>query len=72
MVFDSEKEARRYDELIFLLKAGEILGFCREPRFPVGGGRVYEPDFLVFYSDRVEIEDVKGDWSGADNLYFVV
>lgn len=64
-VFDSQKEADRYDELCYMLIGGEILGFCVHPEFSIGGGRIYEADFLVIYVDHTEIEDVKGDWSGA-------
>lgn len=58
--FDSEKEADYYDDLVLLLRAKEILGFCRQARFSVGGGREYLCDFVVWYIDRTEIIDVKG------------
>ena len=58
--FQSELEARYYDDLVLLLKAKEIFGFCRQPRFPVGVGREYLADFIVWYIDRVEIIDCKG------------
>lgn len=70
--FDSEKEATYYDDLVLLLRAKEILGFCREPKFSVGGGRVYEPDFVVFYEDRTEIIDIKGDWKNAETDVFKI
>lgn len=70
MVFDSGKEADYYDDLTLLLRAKEILGFCREPKFSVGGGRVYEPDFIVWYTDRTEIIDIKGDWERAETDVF--
>jgi hypothetical protein len=58
--FDSQLEADYYGQLKLLLKAGEILGFSRQARFPVGGGREYLADFIVWYPDRVEIIDTKG------------
>lgn len=58
--FDSEKEANYYDDLVTLLRAKQILGFYRQARFPVGGGREYLCDFVVWYIDRTEIIDIKG------------
>ena len=66
VLFDSQREAQRYSELKLMLQAGYILGFCRQPEFILMEGNeqeskiTYSPDFIVFYPDRVEIEDVKG------------
>lgn len=35
VTFASQKEARRYQELKLLEKAGEIRGLCLQPRFPL-------------------------------------
>lgn len=59
--FPSKLEARYYDRLKILQRAGEIVGFLRQPRFDLGGGTTYAADFLVFNSDGTcEVVDVKG------------
>ena len=59
--FPSRKEARRYDELVLLQKAGEVVMFLRQPLFDIGGGTTYKADFLVFWKDgHVGTEDIKG------------
>ena len=70
--FDSEKEANYYDDLVLLLRAKEILGFCRQARFSIGGGREYLCDFIVWYIDRTEIIDIKGDWKNAETEIFKI
>ena len=64
ITFDSGAEAKRYDELKKLERAGEISGLSLQPAFPIAinGNKVaeYRADFAYFRgSDRV-IEDVKG------------
>jgi hypothetical protein len=82
--FDSEKEARRYDELVLLQKAGEVLWFIRQPQFELPGGTVYRADFLIVW-DRtwapsperlavaqfVTVEDVKSEATARDKTYRV-
>lgn len=65
--FDSQAEADYYCTLKLRLRAGEITGFCRQPRFVVTEGRngergtEYVTDFVVFYPDGTyRIVDVKG------------
>ena len=65
--FDSQAEADYYCTLKLRLRAGEITGFCRQPRFVVTEGRndergtEYVTDFIVFYPDGTyRIVDVKG------------
>lgn len=69
--FDSKAEARRFEELKLLQKAGAIKRFQLQPSFILldaytkpNGEKVrpiiYKADFEVFYPDHVEIEDVKG------------
>lgn len=59
--FDSKKEARRYDELKLLVRAGKVLFFLRQVPFDLPGGIKYRIDFLIFWADgTVTFEDVKG------------
>ncbi len=59
--FPSKKEARRYDQLCLLQKAGDVLFFLRQPLFDLGGGTTYKADFIIFWKDgHASIEDVKG------------
>lgn len=59
--FDSQAEARRYQDLKLLLQAGEIKGFGRQPSFILGLAVRYIPDFIVCGKDgKIWVEDVKG------------
>lgn len=65
--FDSKLEAEYYSMLKLRQKAGEIAGFCRQPRFVVIEGQngekgtEYVADFIEFMPDgRYRIVDVKG------------
>ena len=59
--FDSKKEARYYDDLQILERAGEVVFFLRQVPFDIGGGVKYRADFQVFYADgTVHFIDVKG------------
>lgn len=65
--FDSLAESRYYISLKLLTRAGEIKGFCRQPRFVIVEGddqtraTEYVSDFVVFYNDGTfKIVDVKG------------
>lgn len=71
LVFDSKKEARRYDELLLLLRAGQIkdlklqVGFTLMEGFTTPEGEkvkpiVYRADFAYTEGDRRIVEDVKG------------
>ena len=71
ITFDSKKEAKRYNELKLLKLAGIIEGFDIKKQFHYtitysANGKTYtrnayyESDFVVYYKDRVEVEDVKG------------
>lgn len=69
--FDSQKEARRYDELMLMLKAGEIRDLRLQPQFTLQeayttpkGERIramrYQADFSYRDGeDRLVVEDVK-------------
>ena len=61
--FASSLEARRYQELGQLQKAGVVLWFIRQPSFDLGAGVRYVADFLVVYAgmlQRISVEDCKG------------
>lgn len=61
VTFSSKAEARYYDKLCLLQKAGEIVGFLRQPGFDCGGGVRYYADFQIFWSNgNVTFVDVKG------------
>ncbi|WP_161884481.1 DUF1064 domain-containing protein [Deinococcus alpinitundrae] len=61
IVFASKAEAARYDQLVLLEKAGDVVGFMRQPVFYLPGGTRYVADFLIFWTGgRVTAEDVKG------------
>ena len=58
--FDSKAEARRYQQLILLERAGEITGLEIHKRFRLHAGIVYECDFLYEENGKKVAEDVKG------------
>lgn len=68
VVFDSKLEAKRYRELKYLRRAGDVAWFIRQPVFDLGGGVIYRGDFLIVWGlDRVPgrvsgvtVEDCKG------------
>lgn len=55
-------EAKYYYGLKMRLMGHEILGFCRQPRFPLGAGVEYVADFIIFHKDGLppEVVEVKG------------
>jgi hypothetical protein len=60
MTFASQKEADYYCSLKLLHRAGEIKGFCRQPRFLLLGCE-YVADFIIWNNDgTTEIIDTKG------------
>lgn len=61
--FDSKAEARRYQELKLLERAGEIFNLVCQPRYVLGSGKrppVYVADFAYHESGQQVAEDVKG------------
>lgn len=69
--FDSQKEARRYDELVLLLKAGEISDLRLQQTFTLQEGYIsasgdavralmYKADFYYTKGGKSIVEDVKG------------
>jgi hypothetical protein len=74
LTFHSKKEARRYDELCLLQKAGEITALQLQPKFPfhVAGKLIctYHADFQYLEKDgRVVVEDVKSAATRKDPVY---
>ena len=72
IAFDSKKEARRFDELMALLQAGEIYDLRLQPQFTLqeaytttSGKRVrairYNADFSYRRGDALVVEDVKSE-----------
>ena len=70
-VFDSQKEARRYEELALLQRAGQISGLKRQVRYElipaqrIGGkvvekSCVYIADFVYTENGETVVEDTKG------------
>ncbi len=59
--FSSKKEAARYDDLILLKRAGDIVFFLRQVPFHLPGNVTYRVDYQIFWSNgEVTFEDVKG------------
>lgn len=58
--FRSKKEAKRYQELKLLQKAGEVLYFIRQPKFDLPGGVTYTADFLVVWKGSKKKDAVWG------------
>lgn len=65
--FPSFKEAEKYEHLEIMLKAGEIAGYCRQPRFLLTKGadgnraEEYVADYIVFNNDGTfKVIDTKG------------
>lgn len=66
ILFDSKLESDRYNELVLLMRGGQVKFFARQPIFDLGGGVQYRADFMVVWleelvdQERTTIEDVKG------------
>ncbi len=70
IVFDSKREARRYEQLKLLQRGGVISGlelqkaFILQPEFVKNGRKIapikYIADFVYTDNDRTIVEDVKG------------
>ena len=67
ILFHSQQEADYYSSLKLLMRAGEIKGFCMQPKFVLVDGNeedraiTYAADFIIFHNDNTyEIVDVKG------------
>ena len=64
IVFDSKKEAKRYQELRLLERAGEISNLELQPKYviTINGQKVctYVGDFRYFTNSKRVVEDCKG------------
>lgn len=70
IVFHSAKEARRYQELKLLVRAGEISDLALQPKYPIciEGEHGFEPAIAHYVADfqyytregELVVEDVKG------------
>lgn len=80
ILFDSKMEAEYYSYLKLQLSAGEIKGFCRQPKFILVEGFAdqrpitYSADFIVFNLDgTAEVIDVKGmeteQWNRTKKMF---
>lgn len=59
--FASKKEARYYEQLKILQKAGDVVFFLRQVPFDLPGGVKYRVDYQEFRKDgTVHFIDVKG------------
>jgi len=59
--FHSKKEAKRAQELDWLIRGGEVVFYLRQPMFDLPGGVTYKADFAIYWTDgHVSFEDVKG------------
>src|SRR5690242_10031144 len=61
ITFASKKEAKRYSELMFLMRAGRILQLKLQPEFELLVPMKYRADFSYYdLSGNLVVEDVKG------------
>ncbi len=60
IMYDSQREAEYAAKLDLLLASKLILWWCRQAVFVLEAGVTYKCDFIVKYSDRVEVVDCKG------------
>ena len=79
--FDSLKEARRFDELLALYRAGQIDGLTLQPEYEIAGWaydkqnnkklrpRFYVADFRYIKDGRLIVEDVKSPITRKNPVY---
>lgn len=61
ITFDSQKEAKYYEDLKLRVVSGEVVFFLRQTAFDLPGNVKYKVDFQEFHSDgTVRFIDVKG------------
>jgi hypothetical protein len=62
--FDSKREAKRYTELLLLMRAGQIRNLTLQPEFSfkLNGKKLftYRADFSYYEGSDFVVEDVKG------------
>lgn len=71
MTFDSQHEARVYQELIMRVKAGELKSVLRQVSFDLPGGIRYIADFVTLTPDmRIEgVYDAKSEATKKNRVY---
>ena len=79
--FDSLKEARRFDELVSMYRAGEIEALTLQPEYEIAGrvydkqhnkwlrARKYVADFRYVKNGRIIVEDVKSNITKQNPVY---
>lgn len=70
--FDSEHEARVYQELMARVRAGELRCVCRQVPFDLPGGVRYFADFVTVTPDmRIEVLDAKSEATKKNAVYII-
>ena len=70
--FDSEHEARVYQELMARVRAGELRCVCRQVPFDLPGGVRYFADFVTITPDmRIEVLDAKSEATKKNAVYII-
>lgn len=68
--FDSKHEAREFEKLKLLARAGEIRAIARQVTFYLPGGVKYLADFVVWRADgKIEVMDAKSEATKKDKVY---
>ena len=70
IMFDSQKEARYYQELMLRYKAGELKLLLLQVTFILPGNVKYRADFVTVDNDgRIEVIDVKSEITKKNRTY---
>lgn len=79
VIFDSHKEARRFDELHLMLKSGKISELILQPKYDLipsvrWNGKTlrkitYSADFRYVENGKTIVEDVKASAKFQDDVY---
>lgn len=68
--FDSRHEAREFEKLKLLARAGEIRAIARQVTFYLPGGVKYLADFVVWGADgKITVMDAKSEATKKDRVY---
>lgn len=59
-VYDSKAEMLYAQRLDLLVKIGEVVDYCEQPKVHIAGELWYRPDFLVIEQNDAYYVDVKG------------
>ena len=73
VIFDSKKEAKRWNDLKIMQKKGEISALERQPKYSIEHNGVkickVRPDFFYLQNGEAVIEDVKSPATRKDPVY---